>query len=61
MFNSIGCSACHVASIVTAPAGTVVNGGTFVVPAALGNKIIHPFSDFLLHPAAITGRRMAEA
>jgi CxxC motif-containing protein (DUF1111 family) len=49
VFNSIGCSACHVASIVTAPAGTVVDGGTFVVPAALGNKIIHPFSDFLLH------------
>ena len=49
VFNSIGCSACHVASIVTAPAGTVVDGGTFVVPVALGNKIIHPFSDFLLH------------
>ena len=32
-----------------APAGTVINGGTFTVPAALGNKIIHPFSDFLLH------------
>jgi len=24
-------------------------GGTFVVPAALGDKIIHPFGDFLLH------------
>jgi hypothetical protein len=29
--------------------GSVINGGTFVVPPALGNKIIHPFSDFLLH------------
>jgi CxxC motif-containing protein (DUF1111 family) len=27
----------------------VVNGGTFTIPEALGNKIIHPFSDFLLH------------
>ena len=27
----------------------VINGGTFAVPAALGNKIIHPYSDFLLH------------
>jgi CxxC motif-containing protein (DUF1111 family) len=27
----------------------VINGGAFTVPAALGNKIIHPFSDFLLH------------
>jgi CxxC motif-containing protein (DUF1111 family) len=26
-----------------------VNGGAFVVPAALGNKVIHPYSDFLLH------------
>ncbi len=36
-------------SITTAPTGTVLNGGTFVVPAALGGKTIHPFSDFLLH------------
>jgi CxxC motif-containing protein (DUF1111 family) len=27
----------------------VINGGTFAVPEALGNKIIHPFGDFLLH------------
>jgi len=27
----------------------VINGGAFTVPAALGNKTIHPFSDFLLH------------
>lgn len=26
-----------------------INGGAFKVPAALGNKIIHPYSDFLLH------------
>jgi CxxC motif-containing protein (DUF1111 family) len=49
LFTHVGCSVCHVQSIVTAPAGTMVNGGMFVVPAALGNKIIHPFSDFLLH------------
>jgi CxxC motif-containing protein (DUF1111 family) len=49
IFNSIGCAICHVASITTAPAGTVINGGAFTVPAALGNKIIHPFGDFLLH------------
>jgi len=49
LFTRIGCSVCHVQSITTAPAGTPVNGGAFVVPAALGNKIIHPFSDFLLH------------
>jgi len=49
LFNSLQCSVCHVRSITTAPVGSVINGGTFVVPAALGDKIIHPFSDFLLH------------
>ena len=34
---------------MTAPPGTRINGGQFVVPEALGNKIIHPYSDFLLH------------
>jgi CxxC motif-containing protein (DUF1111 family) len=33
----------------TVPPGTVLNGGTFTVPDALGDKIIHPFGDFLLH------------
>jgi CxxC motif-containing protein (DUF1111 family) len=49
LFQQIGCSVCHVQSITTAPAGTVIDGGMFVVPEALGDKIIHPFSDFLLH------------
>lgn len=49
LFDSLQCSVCHVRSITTALPGTVINGGTFVVPNALGNKIIHPFSDFLLH------------
>jgi len=49
LFNQVGCSICHVRNITTAPAGTAINGGAFIVPAALGNKIIHPFSDFLLH------------
>jgi CxxC motif-containing protein (DUF1111 family) len=49
LFRRIGCSICHVQSVVTAPAGAVVDGGMFTVPDALGDKIIHPFSDFLLH------------
>ena len=49
LFTRIGCSTCHVQSITTAPAGTVVDGGMFTVPEALGDKLIHPFSDFLLH------------
>jgi CxxC motif-containing protein (DUF1111 family) len=49
LFENIRCNTCHVETITTAPAGTVINGGTFSVPEALGNKTIHPFSDFLLH------------
>jgi len=49
LFSKIGCAICHTPSIQTVPPGRVVNGGKFTVPAALGNKIIHPFSDFLLH------------
>jgi CxxC motif-containing protein (DUF1111 family) len=48
-FTQIGCAVCHVATITTAPAGTVINGGAFTVPASLGDKNIHPFSDYLLH------------
>ena len=49
LFSAIGCSICHVRTITTASPGTVINGGTFVVPPALGNMIYHPFGDFLLH------------
>lgn len=49
LFRTIGCSTCHVESIITAPPGTLINGGAFAVPDALGSKIIHPFGDYLLH------------
>jgi CxxC motif-containing protein (DUF1111 family) len=49
LFQRLGCSTCHVETIITAPAGTVIDGGQFTVPEALGNKIIHPFGDYLLH------------
>jgi CxxC motif-containing protein (DUF1111 family) len=49
VFTRIGCITCHRQSINTAPPGTVIDGGKLVVPEALGNKVIHPFSDFLLH------------
>jgi CxxC motif-containing protein (DUF1111 family) len=49
LFTQIGCVVCHTRNITTAPAGTVINQGEFVVPPALGNKVIHPFGDFLLH------------
>ncbi len=49
LFDATGCAICHVRTIVTAVAGTPINGGTLTVPESLGNKIIHPMSDFLLH------------
>ena len=49
LFTLIGCDACHVRTITTAPPGTVINQGAFTVPPALGSKTIHPFGDFLLH------------
>ena len=49
LFAKIGCAICHTPSITTARPGTKINGGEFTVPEALGNKIIHPYSDYLLH------------
>jgi CxxC motif-containing protein (DUF1111 family) len=49
LFNSIGCDDCHTRTFVTSPPGTSINGGALTVGTALGNKIIHPFSDFALH------------
>ena len=49
IFRQIDCDTCHVRQVTTLPPGTVINQGAFTVPAALGNKVIHPFGDFLLH------------
>jgi CxxC motif-containing protein (DUF1111 family) len=49
LFTNVGCATCHVETIVTAPPGTRINGGALTVRQALGNKTIHPYSDFLLH------------
>jgi CxxC motif-containing protein (DUF1111 family) len=48
-FDRIGCAICHVRDITTAPAGTAINGGHLAVHPVLGNRVIHPFGDFLLH------------
>jgi CxxC motif-containing protein (DUF1111 family) len=45
LFNQIGCNACHVASYTTDPQPE----------AALSNKVIHPYSDFLLHDMGLLG------
>ena len=60
LFNSIGCVTCHVSTLTTDPPGTVINGGTYTVPAALGNKVFHPYGDFLLHDVG-TGDGIVQA
>jgi CxxC motif-containing protein (DUF1111 family) len=60
LFNSIGCATCHVSTLTTQPAGTILNGGAYTVPAALGNKIIHPYGDYLLHDVG-TGDGIVQA
>ncbi len=49
VFDAIGCAVCHTRTVVTAPPGTVINGGALKVAKALGNKVIHPVSDYALH------------
>ena len=49
IFKNVGCATCHVPTIATSPPGTTLNGGKFLVTEALGDKLIHPYSDFLLH------------
>ena len=49
IFASVGCNLCHIDTMPTAPVGTVINGGSYTVTAAVGSKVIHPFGDFLLH------------
>ena len=60
LFNSVGCAVCHVATLTTEPPGTLINGGTYTVPAALGNKVFHPYGDFLLHDVG-TGDGIVQA
>jgi CxxC motif-containing protein (DUF1111 family) len=60
LFNSVGCAVCHVATLTTEPPGTLLNGGTYTVPAALGNKVFHPYGDFLLHDVG-TGDGIVQA
>jgi CxxC motif-containing protein (DUF1111 family) len=55
IFRDLECAVCHVESLRTAAAGTQLFGDTsllgdpYVVPDAIGNKVFHPFSDYLLH------------
>jgi CxxC motif-containing protein (DUF1111 family) len=49
IFDGLDCATCHVSTLVTAPSGTAIHGGAYVVWAALGGKQFHPFGDFLFH------------
>src|SRR2546422_6383627 len=49
LFEKIGCQTCHVNTLRTVPAGTKLNGGGYMGSPAIGDKVFHPFGDFLLH------------
>jgi CxxC motif-containing protein (DUF1111 family) len=49
IFGNVGCATCHTPTIITSAPGTLINGGAMRVANTLGNKVIHPFGDFLLH------------
>ena len=48
VFQKLGCAVCHVPSLTTAPAGTVINSN-FTIPPQLGGQTFSPYGDFLLH------------
>jgi CxxC motif-containing protein (DUF1111 family) len=48
LFAKIGCSNCHVETIVTGKS-PAAPGGPGLHPDALENRTIHPYGDFLLH------------
>jgi CxxC motif-containing protein (DUF1111 family) len=54
LFDKIGCAACHVETLTTAPSGT------FAIPFALGSVAFHPYGDFLMHDVG-TGDRILQA
>jgi CxxC motif-containing protein (DUF1111 family) len=58
--ETLGCAICHQPDFTTPKAGTPIKplqpgsmpepgSDLGIVPKALGNKIIHPYSDFMLH------------
>jgi len=49
LFDKVVCDIFHFQTLRTASAGTKINGGTFTIPPALGEKQFHPYGDFLLH------------
>jgi CxxC motif-containing protein (DUF1111 family) len=68
--DALGCAICHHPDHTTPPPGTPIlalrdgrgpipGSDMRVVPAALGSKVIHPYSDFMLHDVG-TGDGIAQ-
>jgi CxxC motif-containing protein (DUF1111 family) len=64
--KALGCAICHQPDYTTPKAGTPIRtlddkrgSDMETVPVALGNKIIHPYSDFMLHDVG-TGDGIAQ-
>ena len=51
LFYQAKCHLCHVTSLKTRPRGSVLLNNTEL--PQLGNQVIHPYSDFLLHDMGV--------
>lgn len=51
LFLQAKCHLCHVTSLKTRPRGSVLLNNTEL--PQLGNQVIHPYSDFLLHDMGV--------
>lgn len=49
LFETVGCGTCHVSTLTTAKVGSPLAATGSSISAVLGEKVIHPYSDFLLH------------
>ena len=64
LFEEIGCASCHVPTLTTRRFAFTTADGVRVNIAALRNRDLHPYSDFLLHdlgPALDDGLPLGEA
>jgi CxxC motif-containing protein (DUF1111 family) len=56
VFNTFGCNACHTQSFTT---GTLTTDG-LPLESALENKVVKPYSDFLLHDMGLLGDNLPQ-
>src|SRR5258708_23383062 len=59
LFAKIGCGMCHVPTLTTAAAGTVINGGEIAISEPVGSKTFPHYAELLLHVICPRGAPVA--